>query len=98
MQYATISKVVPNFKFVGKVNLNGKTRQEKFSLIKQYFELGYFITIEVKGAVDGNQHWVAIVGINANDIIMVDPGSNQTNLWNAYEFSKSSQFNFFKAD
>ena len=98
LQYATISKVVPNFKFVGKVNLNGKTRQEKFSLIKQYFELGYFITIEVKGAVDGNQHWVAIVGINANDIIMVDPGSNQTNLWNAYEFSKSSQFNFFKAD
>lgn len=98
LQYAAISKVVPNFKFVGKVNLNGKTRQEKFSLIKQYFESGYFITIEVKGAVDGNQHWVAIVGINANDIIMVDPGSNQTNLWNAYEFSKSSQFNFFKAD
>ena len=98
LQYAAISKVVPNFKFVGKVNLNGKTRQEKFSLIKQYFESGYFITIEVKGAVDGNQHWVAIVGINANDVIMVDPGSNQTNLWNAYEFSKSSQFNFFKAD
>ena len=29
---------------------------------------------------------------------MVDPVSNQTDMWSAYEWSKSSQFNYFKAE
>ena len=98
LQYAAVNRVVPEFKYVGNVNLRGKSRGEKLNLITQYFNNGYFITIEVKGATPGNQHWVAIIGINGNDVIMVDPGTNQTILWNAYEFSKSSQFNYFKVD
>lgn len=31
-------------------------------------------------------------------VIMVDPASNQTDMWSAYEWSKSSQFNYFKAE
>lgn len=98
LYYGPISKVVPNFKYVGNVNLRGKSRSEKLALITQYVNAGYFVTEEVKGATPGNQHWVAITGVNGNNVTMVDPASNQTDLWSAYEWSKSSQFNYFKAE
>jgi len=98
LYYAPINKVVPNFRYVGNVNLRGKTRAEKLELIKQYLNLGFHITIEVKGATPGNQHWVAILGVDGNNINIVDPASDKTNLWSAYEWSKSSQFNYFKAE
>ena len=96
--YGPISKVVPNFKYVGNVNLRGKSKSEKLALITQYVNAGYFVTEEVKGATPGNQHWVAVTGVNGNNVIMVDPASNQTDMWSAYEWSKSSQFNYFKAE
>lgn len=98
LQYAAVNKVVPNFKYVGNVNLRGKSRTEKLALITQYFNQGYFITIEVKGATPGNQHWVAITNVNGNNVVIVDPASDKTDLWSAYEWSKSSQFNYFKAN
>lgn len=96
--YAPINKVVPNFRYVGNVNLRGKTRVEKLELIKQYLNLGFHITIEVKGATPGNQHWVAILGVDGNNVNIVDPASDKTDLWSAYEWSKTSQFNYFKAE
>lgn len=98
LYYGPISKVVPNFKYIGNVNLRGKSRNEKLALITQYVNAGYFVTEEVKGATPGNQHWVAVTGVNNNNVIMVDPASNQTDMWSAYEWSKSSQFNYFKAE
>ena len=98
LYYGPISKVVPNFKYVGNVNLRGKSRSEKLALITQYVNAGYFVTEEVKGATPGNQHWVAVTGVNGNNVIMADPASNQTNVWSAYEWSKSFQFNYFKAE
>lgn len=98
LYYGPISKVVPNFKYVGNVNLRGKSRSEKLALITQYVNAGYFVTEEVKGATPGNQHWVAVTRVNGNNVIMVDPASNQTDMWSAYEWSKSSQFNYFKAE
>ena len=98
LYYGPISKVVPNFKYVGNVNLRGKSRSEKLALITQYVNAGYFVTEEVKGATPGSQHWVAVTGVNGNNVIMVDPASNQTDMWSAYEWSKSSQFNYFKAE
>ena len=65
-------------------------------LIKQYLDNGYFITAEVKGATPGHQHWVAVTSIDDTDVIMVDPASEQTVMWNAYNYTKTSQFNYFK--
>ena len=98
LYYAPINKVVPNFRYVGNVNLRGKTRAEKLELIKQYLNLGFHITIEVKGATPGNQHWVALIGVDGNNVNIVDPASDKTDLWSAYEWSKTSQFNYFKAN
>lgn len=98
LQYSAVNKVVPEFRYVGHVELRNKTREEKLSLITQYFEQGYYLTIEVKGATPGNQHWVAVTGINGNNIIIVDPASNRADMWSAYEWNKTSQFNYFKAN
>ena len=98
LQYSAINRIFPNFQYKGKINLRGKSKNEKLAIISQYFNQGYYITIEVKGATLGNQHWVAITEINGDDITMVDPGSDQTNMWNAYEYSKTSQFNYFKVE
>lgn len=96
LQYAAINKVVPNFKYVGNKNLRDKSKEEKLSIIKQYLNQGYYITAEVKGATPGHQHWVAVISVEDNDVMMVDPGSNQTIMWNAYNYVNTSQFNYFK--
>lgn len=98
LYYAPINKVVPKFRYIGNVNLRDKTRAEKLESIKQYLNLGFHITIEVKGATPGNQHWVAILGVDGNNVNIVDHASDKTDLWSAYEWSKSSQFNYFKAE
>ena len=98
LQYAAVTKAVPAFKYVGNVNLRGKSKDEKLSLIKQYIDSGYYITAEVKGATPGHQHWVAVTNVDGSSVIMVDPGSNQTVMWNAYNYEKTSQFNYFKVE
>lgn len=98
LQYAAVNKVVPEFKYVGKVNLRNKTREEKLATISQYYNQGYYLTVEVKGATEGNQHWVAVTEINGNNIIIVDPASDRTDMWSVYEWSKTTQFNYFKAN
>lgn len=96
LQYAAVNKAVPGFSYVGNVNLRGKSRSEKLATISQYFGKGYYLTAEVKGATQGSQHWVAITGVDSVNVMMVDPASNQTILWNAYEVSKTTQFNYFQ--
>lgn len=96
LQYSAISKVVPNFKYIGIVDLKKRTRVEKLSLIKGYVDRGYYLAVEVKGATEGNQHWVAITGVNDNNIFIVDPASDNNDLWSAYEWSRTSQFIYFR--
>ena len=98
LQYAGINKVVPDFQYVDNINLRDKSKSEKLELITKYYNDGYYLTVEVKGATPGNQHWVAVIGIDGNNIIMVDPATNHTDMWSAYEWSKTSQFSYFKAN
>lgn len=98
LQYAAVNKAVPGFSYVGHVDLKGKSRSEKLATISQYFSQGYFITAEVKGATQGSQHWVAVTGVDSVNVMMVDPASDQTIMWNAYEVGKTTQFNYFKAN
>ena len=64
LQYAGVTKAVHIFKYGGNVNFREKSRTEKLALIAQYYNQGYYLIIEVKGATLGNQHWVAITGVN----------------------------------
>jgi len=97
LQYDAISKVVPKFIYQDTINLNGKTKSEKLYELKKYFEMGYYISAEVYGATPNNQHWVAIDNIDNNTIIMYDPASSDTSMWDKYDWNKTSQFVYFKA-
>ena len=90
LQYDAISKVVPKFVYQNTINLNGKTKSEKL------YEMGYYISAEVYGATPNNQHWVAIDNIDNNTIIMYDPASSDTSMWDKYDWNKTSQFVYFK--
>lgn len=93
LQYAAINKVIPNFEFVGRIDLKGKTQNEKFSKIKEYQDKGYYISVEVKDKT--GQHWVAVLNVD-NTITMVDPASDGTSLWSTYNWENTSQFVYFK--
>lgn len=96
LQYNAISVIVPQFKYMDTVDLRNKSKNEKFSIIKKYIEDGYYLTTEVKGATAGNQHWVAITDVEGNNIYIVDPASNYTELWPSYDWDKTTQFIYFK--
>ena len=94
LQYGPISRLIPNFKYVGRITLSGKSKKEKFNIIKSYFESGYYIAIKV---IDNNnsQHWVALDNIKNNTIIMADPGSNSRDMWKEYNWKETTQFVYF---
>ena len=95
--YGAINKAVPNFKYVGTVELKGKSQNEKLYQIKKYADSGYFLAIEVKGATKNSQHWVALDKVDNNRILMHDPSSGtEKNMWNKYDWNKTSQFIYFK--
>ena len=97
LQYGPISKVVPGFVYQDRVMLKGKTKNEKFTTIKKYYESGYYIAVEVAGATETAQHWVAIDNVTNNTILMLDPGSEATDMWNQYDWNLTTQFVYFKA-
>ena len=98
LQYAAISKVVPSFQYQGHVNLREKNKSEKLTEIKKYYESGYYIALEVKGATENSQHWVAVDNVSNNSVIMLDPASTATDVWSEYDWNKTSQFVYFKAN
>lgn len=97
LKYAPISTLIPSFKYVGRVDLNGKSRVDKLNEIKRYYSSGYYLAIKV---IDTNtsQHWVALDEIKSDTIIMSDPGSKATNLWAEYDWNNTTQFVYFKAE
>ena len=97
LQYGPISKVVPDFEYVGRVNLRDKTKSEKLYEIKKYYENGYYLAVEVAGATETSQHWVAVDNVNNNTIVMLDPGSYATDMWKQYDWNLTTQFVYFKA-
>ena len=95
--YGAINKAVPNFKYVGTVELSGKSKSQKLYEIKKYAENGYFLAVEVKGATKNSQHWVALDSVSNSNVLMLDPSSNEKDMWNKYNWKKTSQFIYFKA-
>lgn len=94
LNWTIVSKVVPSFIYQGQVTLSGKSEQEKLTLIKQYFDQGYAVVVEVKG--NTGQHWVAVDSIQGSSIIMMDPASNATNMWEQYDSKNTSRFGYYK--
>lgn len=65
--------------------------------LKKYYENGYYLAVEVAGATETSQHWVAVDNVNNNAIVMLDPGSYATDMWQQYDWNLTTQFVYFKA-
>ncbi len=77
--------------------MKGMSKSQKLYQIQKYAENGYYLAIEVKGATKNSQHWVALDSVNNNTILVIDPSSKETNMWNKYDWNKTSQFIYFRA-
>lgn len=92
--WASTSKVAPSFKHMGSVPLSGQSRAQKLSKIKEKVDEGAYVVVEVKGPT--GQHWVAVDSVSGNDVIMMDPASKETIMWNRYPWGNTSQFHYYK--
>ena len=92
--WSKASVVAPSFKYAGLTNVSGYSKEAKLNTLKDLLNKGYYVTAEVKG--DTGQHWVAIDSIKGKEIIMIDPGSNATNLWQTYPWYNTSRFVYYR--
>lgn len=92
--WGSVSDVAPNFKFVSKVYVSGQSQQQKLSTLQGLLDQGYYVVAEVKG--NTGQHWVAIDGINGSTVLMMDPASQSTSMWQEYNWVNTSQYAYFK--
>ncbi|MCI8461104.1 MAG: hypothetical protein HFE81_06865 [Bacilli bacterium] len=98
LQYGAISKVIPEFVYQDKISLRNKSKSEKLSIIKSYYESGYYIAVEVAGATESSQHWVAVDNVVGDKIFMLDPGSEAVDMWNRYDYINTTQFVYFEVN
>ena len=94
LQYAAVNIAVPDFEYVDRIMLKGKTKEEKYKIISSYHNKGYYLAVEVKG--DTGQHWVAVMDTSNNQVGIVDPSSNATEMWIKYDYKDTSQFVYFR--
>ena len=97
--YTCVDKVVPKFKYVGRVYLSGN-KEARNQKIREYAEKGYFIVIEVRKH-NGGQHWVSLDVQNSayadwKEIYMWDPATTKTKISEKWSY-KAGEFIFFKS-
>lgn len=92
--WASVEQVAPDFKYQGSVSVLGQSKAEKLNTLKGLITQGYYIVAEVKG--NTGQHWVAIDGLSGDNILMMDPGSESTDMWGQYPWNNTSRFAYFK--
>lgn len=92
--WGSVDKVAPNFQFVGKYYVLGQSQQQKLSTLQNLLAQGYYVVAEVKG--ETGSHWVAVDGINDSTVLMMDPASQSTSMWQQYNWVNTSQYAYFK--
>ena len=93
-QWTVVSKVAPNFQYIGKKFVINYSRQQKLATLTELLNNGYYVVAEVKG--NTGQHWVAVNSVTNNVINMMDPSSSSTDMWAQYPWYNTSQFAYFK--
>ena len=92
--YLWVTPSAPTFNFVGKARVSLHTREQKLNTLKELLNQGYYVVAEVMGPT--GQHWVAIDYVAGDTIVMMDPGSNSTDMWAQYNWRNTSTFAYFK--
>lgn len=75
--------MAPGFVSAGFVDNICGTRDEKVNKVAEYINQGYYLVLKAKYP-DYGEHWVAAIGTQGNEIIIVDPGRDVTNYFDYY--------------
>lgn len=75
------NSMAPNFVPVSKVYDICGNKSEKARKVSEYINQGYYLVTRVDYV---GQHWVAIIGTNGDELIMVDPATNATEVFARY--------------
>lgn len=94
INWASAASVAPSFRFVGRKYVLGFDREYKLNVLRELLNQGYYVVAEVKG--NTGEHWVAIDTIQGSNIIMMDPGSTSTNLWQTYSWQNTSTYIYYR--
>lgn len=93
--WAMATKAAPSFVYQGQVSLSGMSRQQKLNKIKEITsQPGVYAVAEVKG--NTGQHWVAIDGVIGNTVNMMDPASDNNDMWGQYNWNNTSTIVYYR--
>ena len=96
LQWNVVTNIIPSFQYQGKIEFNNLSKSEILSKIKSVIETpGVYAVVKVNGEqVNLGTHWVAIDAVNGNDVVMIDPGSNNRSLFSTY--SEVLEISYYK--
>ena len=95
LKWGAVSRVVPSFQYVNSVSLSSAlTKEQKFNKIREIVSVpGVYAVLEVSNG----GHWVAVDSIDGNNVRMIDPGTNEVDLWSRYNYNTVKSIVYFKA-
>lgn len=84
--WSSPSKIIPGFRYDGgnDKRICGQSKGQKISTIQTMINSGCYVVLEVKSCGSGGQHWVAVTGTTNSGINMIDPASDQTEVFSKY--------------
>ncbi len=92
--WSKVTEVAPSFVFGENIIVHNYSREQKLSKIKELLDNGYAVVAEVKG--NTGQHWVAIDNVTRDEVIMMDPASTSTIMWEQYGWKNTSRLVYYK--
>ena len=93
--WSSPQKAAPNFVYQGQDSVAGLSREQKLNKIKELTsQQGVYVVAEVKG--NTGQHWVAVEGVNGSSVQMIDPASDNKDMWDQYNWANTSTLAYYK--
>jgi hypothetical protein len=87
--WAKVTEVIPEIKLVDAYYFQSSTQSGKAAEMKQFMDQGYYMTCNVGG------HWVFIQAINGDNVSMIDPAKDSTDLFASYSLYNISELRVF---
>ena len=85
------------FVFQNQFSVAGWSREAKLNKLKELLSDGHnYVVAEVKG--NTGQHWVAIDAVQGDNVVMMDPGLQATDLWSTHPWYNTSTFAYYRVD
>ena len=93
--WGAATQAAPRFHYQGQIRVLGMSREQKLDILRGLVsQKDVYVVAEVKG--NTGQHWVAIDTINGDNIVMMDPGLHQTDMWATHPWYNTSTFAYYK--